>query len=254
MITIKKQNEIKILRDGGKKLASILFQIKEMVAPGVKTIDLDREAERLIKKAGGEPSFKNYKTIDDEFPYPFSLCISINEEVVHGFPSERILKEGDIVSLDLGMRYKNLYTDMAITVGVGEIDFKKKKLIDVTKGALSAGIGQIKEGKRIGDIGFAIEFFVKENGFEVVRNLVGHGVGYKVHEDPQIPNFGKKGTGEILKAGMVLAIEPMVLVNNTDVILDENGWTWKTKDNSLSAHFEHTVLVTKTGAEILTLL
>ncbi len=252
MITIKTEEEIKILREGGNKLASVLYSVAKMVAPGVKTIDLDKEVERLVRESGGEPSFKNYKTPDDKIPYPASLCISVNDEVVHGIPSSRILKNGDIVSLDLGMKYKKLYTDMAITVGVGNISEKNKKLIEITKKALDVGIKTAKDGARIGDIGFAIQNFVEKNGFKVVKNLVGHGVGYKAHEEPEVPNFGKKGTGEILKAGMVLALEPMVVTGKSDIFLDKDEWTWKTKDSSLASHFEHTIVITKKGAEVLT--
>jgi methionyl aminopeptidase len=245
MITIKTPEEIKILREGGKKLASVLYQVAEMVRPGIATIELDKMAKKLIKDNGGEPSFLNYKTIEDRISYPASLCVSINDEVVHGIPSFRKLKNDDIVSLDLGMKYKNFYTDMAITVGTG-------KIIEVAKKSLEEGIKVIKEGARIGDIGFAIQTCAEKNGFNVVRQLVGHGVGYKPHEEPEIPNFGSRGTGEILKQGMVLALEPMITEGNPEVFLSDDNWTWKTKDGSLAAHFEHTVVVTKNGAEILT--
>ncbi|MBI4692139.1 MAG: type I methionyl aminopeptidase [Candidatus Terrybacteria bacterium] len=255
MITIKTPEEIKILREGGKILASILYQVAKKVRPGIATIELDKMAEKLIKEAGGEPSFKNYKTREDKIPFPASLCVSINDEVVHGIPSEEmILKEGDVASLDLGMKYKNFYTDMAITVPVGEASPQVKKMIEVTKKSLEKGIGEIKEGKQIGDIGHAIQTYVEKNGFNAVRNLVGHGVGYKAHEEPEIPNFGRKRTGEVLKRGMVLALEPMIIVGLPELILANDNWTWKTKDGSLAAHFEHTVVVTKTGAKILTSL
>lgn len=253
MITIKTPEEIKILREGGKILASVLRQVAEKVGPGIATIELDKLAERLIKEAGGEPSFKNYKTRDDRIPFPASLCVSINDEVVHGIPSkERILQESDIVSLDLGLKYKNFYTDMAITVPVGKVNSLAKKLIEKTKKSLEKGIKAAKEGKQIGDIGYAIQTYVYKNGFSVVRNLVGHGVGYAAHEEPEIPNFGRKGTGEILREGMVLAIEPMITAGGLELVLDKDNWTWRTKDGSLSAHFEHTVVITKKGAEILT--
>jgi methionyl aminopeptidase len=245
MINIYKTEEIKVLREGGKRLASVLYQVAEMAKPGVATIELDKMAERLIREAGGEPSFKNYKTVEDKIPYPASLCVSINDEVVHGIPGPRKIKDGDVVSLDLGMKYKNLYTDMAITVGTG-------KIIEVAKKSLEEGIKVIKEGTRIGDIGFVIQNCAKKNGFNVVRQLVGHGVGYKPHEEPEIPNFGNRGTGEILKQGMVLAIEPMLTEGNSEVFLSSDNWTWKTKDGSLAVHFEYTVVVTKNGAEVLT--
>jgi methionyl aminopeptidase len=254
MIRIKTPEEIKILREGGKKLASVLYRVAKMAKPGVATIELDEMAEKLIREAGGEPSFKNYKTAEDRIPYPVSLCVSINDEVVHGIPGPRKLEEGDVVSLDLGMKYKNLYTDTTVTVGAGIINERNKKLIETTKKSLDAGIRAIKEGKRIGDIGFTIQNFVEKNGFNVVKSLVGHGVGYKAHEEPEVPNFGRKGTGEILRTGMVLAIEPMVTDGESDVFLDNDGWTWKTKDGSYVAQFEHTVVVTKNGVEILTCL
>lgn len=255
MITIKTPEEIKILREGGKILASVLIMVGTRAKPGLATLELDEYAENLIKKAGGEPSFKNYKTPRDKFPFPASLCVSINDEVVHGIPSgERILKEGDIVGLDLGLKYKGLYTDATITIGIGKITNEAKKLLDVTKITLGRAIKVVRENAFIGDLGFAIQSYVEKNGFNVVKKLVGHGVGYDVHEEPEIPNWGKKGTGEILKTGMVLALEPMVVIENSDVVLGKNNWTWKTKDGSLSAHFEHTVAVTKRGCEILTKL
>lgn len=255
MITIKTLEEIKTLKEGGKRLASILYEVAEKVKPGIATIKLDELAEELIIKAGGQPSFKNYKTADDKFFYPASLCVSINEEIVHGIPNaERILKDGDIVSLDLGMKYKNLYTDMSITVPVGKINKEAEKIIKATKKSLDMGIKATKEGARVGDIGFAIQSYAEKNGFNVVRKLVGHGVGYKVHEMPDVPNFGKKGTGLKLKEGMVLALEPMLTVGSPEIILGKDNWTWKTKDGSLSALFEHTVAVTKNGVEILTML
>lgn len=252
MIAIKTQEEINILREGGKILASVLYQAADKVRPGVATIELDELAEKLIKRAGGEPSFKNYKTVDDSIPYPASLCVSINDEIVHGIPNERKLKYGDIVGLDLGMEYKNLFTDMAITVSVGNISDEAKKIIKTTKECLNDGIMVVKEGIRVGDIGFAIQRCAEKNGFSVIRELVGHGVGYKAHEEPEIPNFGRKGHGEVLKEGMVLALEPMLIAGKADIFLDKDFWTWKTKDGSLSAHFEHTIVVTKSGAEILT--
>lgn len=253
MITVKSANEIKILKEGGEILSSILTEVAKKAVPSASTFSLDELAERLIREADGEPSFKNYKTKDDKISYPASLCVSINDEIVHGIPTrDKILKEGDIVSLDLGMKYKGLYTDMAITVVVGEISKQVKKMIKVTKEALDKGIKEAKEGNRIGDIGFNIQSYVKKNGFNVVHNLVGHGVGYEAHEEPEIPNFGRKGTGEILKNGMVLAIEPMVVAGKPETILSDDNWTWKTKDGSLAAHFEHTIVVTKKGGEILT--
>ena len=255
MISIKTPEEIKILRDGGKILASILLKVADKAKLGVTTFELDEYAEFLIKEAGGGSAFKNYKTGDDKYPFPSALCVSINDEVVHGIPAQdRILKEGDIISLDLGLKWRGLYTDAAITVGVGKISADAEKLLNVTKSAFEKGIKVIKEKSAIGDIGFAVQSYVEASGFNVVKKLVGHGVGYAVHEEPEIPNFGKKRSGEILKEGMILAIEPMVCFGSADVVLDKNGWTWKTKDGFLAAHFEHTIAVTKKGCEILTKL
>lgn len=247
MINIYNSEEIKILREGGKILASVLYQVAEMVKPGVITAELDKTAERLIREAGGEPSFKNYKTAEDRIPYPASLCISINDEVVHGIPGSRKIRDDDIVSLDLGMRYKNFYTDTAITVG-------NKKIVEITKKCLDEAIKIVEDGAYIGDIGFAVQACAEKNGFSVVRQLVGHGVGHRPHEEPEIPNFGSRGTGKILKQGMVLALEPMITAGNPEVVLSADNWTWKTKDGSLSAHFEHTIAITKNGTEILTCL
>ncbi len=253
MIRIKTKKEIEILREGGKKLALVLGAVAKEVKPGVATIELDQLAEKLIKESGGRPSFKNYRTADDRTPYPASLCVSVNDEIVHGIPSKtRILKEGDIVSLDAGMEYGGMYTDTAITVPVGKISNEAAKIIEVCKKSLSEGIKTIKAGSYIGDIGFAVQSHVEERGYGVVRNLVGHGVGHSVHEDPEIPNFGKKKTRERLTAGMVLAIEPMITEGSFETILDKDNWTWRTKDGKPSAHFEHTVVVTEKGAEIIT--
>ena len=252
MTILKNIEDINKLREGGKILASVLYEAAKKAVPGAKTIELDKLAEKMIREAGGRPSFKNYKTPDDKTPYPASLCVSINEEVVHGIPGERVLKDGDIVSLDLGMEYKGFYTDMAITVPVGKASEQAKKLIKTTQEALNLGIMAVKNGAFTGDIGYAIQSFAEKNGFNVVRKLVGHGLGRKVHEPPEVPNFGLKGKGEILREGEVIAIEPMITAGRHDIYLDQDLWTWKTKDGSLSAHFEHTVIVTKIGAEIIT--
>jgi len=252
MTILKNIEDINKLREGGKILASVLYEAAKKAVPGAKTIELDKLAEKMIREAGGRPSFKNYKTPDDKTPYPASLCVSINEEVVHGIPGERVFKDGDIVSLDLGMEYKGFYTDSAVTVSVGNISEQAKKLIETTKEALNLGIVAVKNGVFVGDIGYAVQTFAEKNGFNVVRKLVGHGLGRKVHEPPEVPNFGLKGKGEILREGEVIAIEPMITAGRHDIYLDQDLWTWKTKDGSLSAHFEHTVIVTKIGAEIIT--
>ena len=252
MTILKNIEDINKLREGGKIIASVLREAASRALPGVKTIELDMLAEKIIREAGGRPSFKNYKTPDDKIPYPASLCVSINEEVVHGVPGERVLKDGDIVSLDLGMEYKGFYTDSAVTVSVGNTSEQAKKLIETTKKSLNLGVMAVKAGAFTGDVGYAVQSFAEKNGFNVVRKLVGHGLGRKVHEPPEIPNFGVKGKGEILKEGEVIAIEPMITAGRHDIYLDKDWWTWKTKDGSLSAHFEHTIIVTKTGAEIIT--
>ena len=254
MIDIKTKEEIEVLREGGKKLAAIAKKISKLARPGMETIELDRMAEDFIKAVGGEPSFRNYKTKDDRIPYPASLCVSLNNEVVHGLPSkEKILKEGDVLSLDLGMKYQGLYTDIALTIGIGKIDKKTKKLLKVCKIALVKGIKAAKEGNHLGDIGFVIQKYVESRGFNIIRKLVGHGVGYSVHEEPDVPNWGEPGQGEVLKKRMVLAIEPMIVEGKPDVFLASDGWTWKTKNGLRAAHFEHTIAVGKTKSEILTL-
>ena len=252
MTILKNIEDINKLREGGKILASVLYEAAGMSVSGIKTIELDKLAEKRIREAGGRPSFKNYKTSDDKFPYPASLCVSVNEEVVHGVPGERVLKDGDIVSLDLGMEYKGFYTDSAVTVSVGNTSEQAKKLIETTKKSLNLGVMAVKAGAFTGDVGYAVQSFAEKNGFNVVRKLVGHGLGRKVHEPPEIPNFGVKGKGEILREGEVIAIEPMITAGRHDIYLDKDLWTWKTKDGSLSAHFEHTIIVTKNGAEIIT--
>ncbi|HDO23601.1 MAG TPA: type I methionyl aminopeptidase [bacterium] len=253
MITIKSKEEIKILREGGNILALVLNEVSAAAKPGITAIELDALAEKLIRRAGGEPSFKNYKTGGDK-PFPASLCVSVNSEIVHGIPSkDKILKEGDIAGLDLGLRHKGLYTDMAITVPVGAVSEEVRCLVEAAKKSLDAGISAVKDGAHIGDIGFAVQQYAELQGFSVVKKLVGHGVGYGVHEEPEIPNYGKLGTGPRLKEGMVLALEPMINKGGDDIILSGDGWTWETKDGSLSVHFEHTVAVTKSGAEVLTM-
>lgn len=246
MLFIKTEKEIEWMRQGGKILARILNALEEKTKPGVSTSDLDRFAENLAKKFGAKPSFKGYQN------YPASLCVSVNNEVVHGFPRKRVLEEGDIVGLDFGLLYKGYYTDMARTVKVGKISSLARRLISVTKKSLDLGIAQVRPGNRIGDISFAIQNYVESNGFSVVRDLVGHGVGEKVHEPPQVPNFGEKGKGVKLVKGMTLAIEPMVNAGRPEIKLLPDGWTFVTSDGSLSSHFEHTVAVTKNGFEILT--
>ena len=254
MITIKKPEEIAILREGGKRHAEILRQIARVVKPGISSAKLNTLAEKLIKENGDEAAFLGYTPKDTKRPYPASLCVSVNDEVVHGIPNEKekILKEGDIVSLDLGLRHNGLITDAAITVSVGKIDAVAEKLIETTKKALAIGIAAAHGGGHIGDIGEAIEKFVRPFGYGIVRDLAGHGVGYAVHEPPFVPNFGKKGKGKKLLPGMVLAIEPMLNEGTEKVVLDSDDYTYRTADGKRSAHFEHTIVITDSGAEVLT--
>ncbi|MEK7176370.1 MAG: type I methionyl aminopeptidase [Patescibacteria group bacterium] len=254
MITIKKLEEIAILREGGKRHAEILRQVAAAVAPGATAAALNSLVEKLIKENGDQAAFLGYTPKGAKRPYPASLCVSVNDEVVHGIPNEKekILKEGDIVSLDLGLRHNGLFTDAAVTVPVGEVDEPAKKLIETTKKALAIGIATAQVGGYIGDIGSAIEKFVKPFGYGIVRDLAGHGVGYAIHEPPFVPNFGEKGKGKKLLPGMVLAIEPMLNEGTEKVVLDEDGYTYRTADGKRSAHFEHTIVITETGAEILT--
>ena len=252
-IIIKTKEQIEILRAGGKRLAEVLRQVVEKVEPGVSTQELNDYAEKLIRDMGDEPAFLHYKSHPEDAPYPASLCTSVNNEVVHCIPKkDRILKEGDIVSLDLGIKHKGLFTDHAVTVPVGKISKASRDLINITHESLLVGIEAAKCGNTVGDIGYAIEQFVNRK-YGIVRVLSGHGVGVKVHEDPFIPNFGKKGKGEKLVPNMVVAIEPMLNIGRDDIIFEGDGYTVKTADGSRSAHFEHTILITEGDAEIFTL-
>lgn len=254
MITIKTKEDIAKLREGGKRLAAILREVAKEVKPGVNTDFLNTKAEELIRAGGDTSAFLNYTPHGADRPFPASLCVSINDEIVHGIPNEdpKILKEGDIVSLDLGLIHQGLITDHAITVGVGKIDADAQKLMDVTKKALAIGIKAAKAGKKTGDIGYAIQSYVEPLGIGIIEELAGHGVGYSVHEDPFVPNYGIKGQGALLKPGMVIAIEPMFTLGGTEIRLARDGYTFKTKDGSRAAHFEHTIVITDKGAEILT--
>lgn len=250
---IKTEEEIAIIRESCKRLAHILQQIKAAVKPGVTTRDLDMLAERLMREGGDEPAFLNYTPEGARKPYPGTLCVSVNDEVVHGIWSDRVLKEGDIIGIDTGLKHKGFFSDSAMTVAVGSIDEGAQKLISVTQGALMAGIAEARAGKTVGDIGHAIEKYVTDHGFVVVEELGGHGVGYHQHEDPHVPNYGTPGQGVRLKPGMVLAIEPIVNEGTRFVKLMPDGYTYVTKDHKRSGHFEHTILITPEGpAEILT--
>lgn len=253
MITIKTQEEIEKLREGGKRLAQAIANTAKHVAPGVSAKYLDEVFEKEVRALGGDPAFLGYRPEGVKNPFPASLCVSVNDVVVHGIPNEnQVLKEGDIVTLDGGFVYKGMYTDHAITVPVGTVSDEARRLIHATRDSLMAGIKAIRPGARTGDIGNAIETFVKPYRFGIVRELAGHGVGYTVHEDPYVPNYGKKGEGPELKPGMVLAIEPMLTAGTRFVSFSRDGYTVTTKDHNLSAHFEHTIVITEDGAEILT--
>lgn len=243
---IKTESEIESMRVAGKICARILGLLSKVVEPGMTTKDLAEITKKEIKKANVRPSFLGYNG------FPSVICISVNEEVVHGIPSEKILKKGDIVSFDLGITYNGMIVDSARSCVVGSADDKINKLLQETERSLMTGISKIKNGAKIGDISHAIEAILKAGGYGIVRDLVGHGVGHHVHEEPNIPNFGNKNTGPILKSGMTIAVEPMATLGTHNVYIDKDGWTIKTKDQSLSAHFEHTVLVKKEGFEILT--
>jgi methionyl aminopeptidase len=246
-ITIKTPKEIRIMGEGGKLLAGILKEIEKKVEPEITTKELDRLAERLILKLGGKPSFKNYHG------FPAALCTSINQEIVHGVPSSRILKEGDIISLDIGMFLNGFHSDMAITVPVGKIDLESQRLLRVTKKALKRGIKKAKIGNTFGDIGNTIQRYVESQDFNIVRDLCGHGIGRELHEEPQILNYGKRHKGEEIKEGMVFCLEPMVVMGGYKIKKAKDGHAFESIDGSLSAHFEHMIAATKNGPKILTI-
>jgi methionyl aminopeptidase len=248
MVVYKTKEEIEKIRESGRLTALVLKKLKETVAPGVTPLELDKLAEEMIRKNGGRPAFKGYRG------FPNTITASINEEVVHAIPGKRKLKKGDIISLDMGVELNGYYGDAAITVPLGKVDEAAKRLIEVTERALGIGIEKARPGNRIGDISNAIQRFVEGEGFSVVREYTGHGIGTKLHEDPQVPHFGPAGRGPRIKPGLVIAIEPMVNAGSFEVELLADGWTVVTKDRSLSAQFEHTVAITEEGAEILTIL
>jgi len=254
MIIIKNEEQISKIREGGKILANIMQKIGKFIKPGISTFDIDKYAFDLIKKNGAEPALLNYCPIGADRAYPASTCISVNNEVVHGIPSKKkIIKDGDIVSVDIAIKYKGFFTDHAITFPVGKISKKDSDLLETTKKSLDIGIWAAVAGATVGDIGYAIESFINKK-YGIIRELAGHGVGVKVHEDPFVPNYGKKGRGEKLVPGMIIAIEPMLNIGRDDIIFLNDGYTVKTADGSRSAHFEHTVLITDGNAEILTVL
>jgi len=246
MIPLKSEKDLEMLRKAGKILAGVMREVQRAVKAGVTTLEIDRLAQELIRKQDAVSAFKGYKG------FPASICTSINEEIVHGIPDERALMPGDILSLDLGINYQGYFADAAVTLPVGRIDAGKKKLIEVTKKSLSIGIKEARASNHLFDISYGIQKHVEKNGFSVVRQFVGHGIGVKLHEEPEVPNFGRPHEGPLLEKGMVLAIEPMVNAGTWECEILDNGWTAVTKDRLPSAHFEHTVAITDKGPEILT--
>jgi methionyl aminopeptidase len=247
-INIRSEREIALMRQAGKIVAKVLVILCESVRPGLKTKELDVIAEREIRRLGGLPSFKGYRG------YPASVCVSINDEIVHGIPGDRIIREGDIVSLDLGAIYQGYQGDAARTVGVGVISTQAQALINTTQGALQSGIAMARDNNRLGDISAAVQVYAESRGFTVVREYTGHGIGRQMHEEPLIPNFGNPGTGPVLKKGMAFAIEPMLNAGDWRTKIGENKWTVSTVDGSLSAHFENTIVITESEPEILTVI
>lgn len=245
MIFLKTDEEIELMRESNRLVGMTLGEVARHIKPGITTLYLDKIAEEFIRSHGAVPSFLGYNG------FPYSLCISVNENVVHGFPSDYILKEGDILSVDCGTEKNGFCGDSAYTFCVGEVSEEVKSLLRTTKEALYLGIEQAVEGNRIGDVGHAIQTYCEKRGYSVVRELVGHGIGRKMHESPEVPNYGKKGTGPLLKKGMCIAIEPMINMGSKNVVFESDGWTVRTKDYKPSAHFEHTVAIRKGKADIL---
>lgn len=247
MIIYKSAEEIQAIKRSNRIVAKILAELGKMIKPGVQTKDLNEYAERRTREMGAVPAFKGYRG------YPASLCTSINEEIVHGIPSSRALHSGDIISLDFGVVYEGFYGDAAVTYPVGKITPRAEKLIATARDAFFKGVSRLKEGNRLSDISYAIQSHVESQGFSVIRSFVGHGIGFSLHEEPQVPNFGSPDRGPKLKKGMVLAIEPMIAAGSWEVEILSDNWTAVTRDRSLSAHYEHTVALTHEGIEILSL-
>lgn len=246
MIEIKTPAEIESMRRASRVVAEVLSQLQPLVKPGVSTAELDRFAEKRVRELGAVPAFLGYRG------YPATLCVSINEEIVHGIPSpKRLVKAGDIVSLDMGAVADGFYGDAALTVAAGEISPQARRLMDVTRESLARALSAVRAGARLGDVSHAVEAYAEANGMAVVREFTGHGIGRRLHEEPSIPNFGRPGTGPALKAGMTLAIEPMLCLGRADVVVKNDGWTAVSADGSLAAHYEHTVAVTEDGCDVL---
>ncbi|MDR7522149.1 MAG: type I methionyl aminopeptidase [Armatimonadota bacterium] len=246
LIVLKTPADLACMRRAGRLAAKALRRVADAVRPGIRTADLDRLADEFIRARGGVPSFKGYRG------FPASICTSVDDEVVHGIPGSRVLEEGSIVSIDLGVFLEGFHADVAVTVPVGEVAPEVRRLLTVTTAALAAGVAAARPGATLGDVSWAIQSVVEAAGFSAVRDFAGHGVGRMLHEDPQVPNVGRPGTGTRLQPGMTLAIEPMVNMGSPDVMMDGDGWTVRTRDRSLSAHAEHTVAITPQGPEVLT--
>ena len=240
------------MRDNGRRLAEVSAMLREAVRPGITALDLDALAAQKIRAMGALPSFKGY--VVEKIPFPGTICTSFNEQVVHGIPSNRVVKDGDVLSIDMGLHYGGYHVDHAFSVAVGTVAPRVHDLLDTTRKSLYVGISEARPGRRVGDIGFAIESTVKPKGFGIVQQLVGHGIGRAMHERPSVPNYGKQNTGDVLKPGMCLAIEPMITLGGWKTKILKDAWTVVTTDGSISAHFEHTVAITPTGPEILTVL
>jgi methionyl aminopeptidase len=247
MISIKSAREIEIMRRGGKITSSTISKLIAAAKPGVTTAYLNTLADDSIRSMGGVPTFIGYHG------YPAAICASVNEEVVHGIPGDRVLRDGDLLSIDIGTTFEGYVSDSAVTVAVGTVSEAAKRLMRVTQECLMLGIAQMQPGRHLGDIGYAVQRHAESHGYGVVRALVGHGVGRKMHEDPQVPNYGEPGTGPLLRKGLVLAIEPMITEGTWEVATLDDGWTVVTEDGKLAAHFEHTIAITDSGPKILTL-
>lgn len=254
MIILKSEREIALMREAGRVVAQAHELVRTLIRPGITTAELDRRIDELIRSRGGIPSFKNYPHPAGLQPYPGSSCISVNEELVHGIPGPRRLQEGDVVSIDIGVILNGYHGDAAWTYAVGSVSDEARRLMEVTEQALWAGIEQARDGGHLGDIGHAVQQVVESNGFHVVREYVGHGVGRRMHEEPQIPNYGERGRGPRLRAGMTLAVEPMVQVGDWRTRTLSDQWTVISYDRSLAAHFEHTIAITRDGPVLLTVL
>jgi len=254
MVNVRTKKEIEAMREGGKKLAGIMKELQRNAKPGISTWDLDKLAEKLVFDNGGKPAFKGYEN-GESVAYPGTICASLNDEVVHGIPKKNtVLNDGDLLKIDIGMEYKGMFTDMARPIAIGNIGGQARKLIKITEESFWEGIKNLKAGKYLSDYSKAVQKQIEKNGFSVVRNLVGHGVGKKLHEPPQIPNYYYQKYSDLkLISGMTLAFEPMVNEGSYETVLGKDGWLFKTKDGQLSAHYENTVLITDKGVEVLTI-